>query len=110
LQADGSTLRENLLSAEKRGARRHPWMVVVDDAPTGLAYLFEIFAELSVARRHGMNGPDPIGFDQMYFWQLNSGFRLRGWERKLLVRVDAIWRRAQHKDYTGPKLDEPDGD
>lgn len=78
--------------------------------PTALSYLFEVFAELSTARRVGFSGPEPIGFDQLYFWQLASGFKLRAWERRLLLRIDSVWRRVQQKDYPGPKLGDHDGD
>jgi hypothetical protein len=109
-QEDGSTLRDTLSAAERVGARRHPWMVASDDVPTGLLYLFEIFAELNSMRRMGIAAAEPIGFDQMYHWQMVSGFRLRGWERKALERLDNLWRQSQLKDYKGPQPEADDGD
>lgn len=85
-------------------------MVIADDPPTDLLYLFEIFAELNQARRMGFNAPEPIGFDQMYYWQKLNGVTLRKWERQLLGRLDAVWLKTQQKDYSGPKPDTDDGD
>lgn len=91
------------------GARRHPWLEIADDAPTDLLYLFEIFAELNQSRRMGFNSPEPIGFDQMYYWQQLNGVTLRKWERKLIGRLDAVWLMTQQKNYSGPKPDTDDG-
>ena len=101
---------DNLLVVEKKTGKQHPWLAISNDAPTGLTYLYEIFAELSLSRRIGMSGAEPIGTDQIYFWQLASGFKLRAWERMLLARVDSLWRQVQQKDYKGPQLGDNDGD
>lgn len=84
-------------------------MVAADDQPTALFYLFEVFADLSGVRRYSMSGPEPIGFDQIYFWQLANGFPLRGWERKAIMAADVAWRRTQQSDYSGPDLGSGDG-
>ena len=92
------------------GARRHPWLVIADDPPTELLYLFDIFAELNTSRRMGFATPEPLGLDQVYYWQQLSGVTLRRWERRLLARVDNVWLLTQQKNYSGPKPDTDDGD
>ena len=109
-QKDGSTLRDNLLVVQRNTGKRHPLLVASDSQPTALEYLLEVFFELCGVRRSSTVGVEPIGFDQVYFWQLASGFRLHNWERKALMSADAVWRRAQHPSYAGPDLEDSDGD
>lgn len=109
-QDDGSTLRDNLSAAERVGARPHPLMVAAAETPDALLYLFEIFAELNGVRRVGFTGVEPLGFDQIHYWQQATGMKLRAWERRLLLRVDMLWRVMQDKKYPGPKLGEDHGD
>jgi hypothetical protein len=109
-QKDKSTLRDNLETVERRTGRRHPLLSAAEDQPTALEYLFEVFADLSGVRRYSMSGPEPIGFDQIYFWQLANGFPLHKWERKAIIAADAAWRRTQQPDYSGPDLGADNGD
>lgn len=84
--------------------------MVSADAPTGLAYLYDVYAELSMGRRQGLAGVEPLSFEQLYFWQKASGFKLREWERKTLLLIDLKYRDVMRKEYPGPKLDTDDAD
>lgn len=39
-----------------------------------------------------MNGPQPIGFDDVTFFQAAYRMRLKEWETDALFALDAIWR------------------
>jgi hypothetical protein len=62
------------------------------ETPTRFMYLFEAFVDLCRVRRAGFAAPEPIGLDQIYYWQKTIGIPLQRWEIDVLYRLDALWR------------------
>ncbi|HET9023683.1 MAG TPA: hypothetical protein VFN64_03865 [Burkholderiaceae bacterium] len=62
------------------------------EAPTRLMYLFYAFVELCRSRRSGFNGPEALGYDQIYYWSLTIGYPLLRWEVDVIYRIDGLWR------------------
>lgn len=63
-----------------------------------------------MGRRPALTGLEPLSFEQVYFWQKASGFKLHEWERKTLLLMDLKFRDVMRKEYPGPKLDTDDVD
>jgi hypothetical protein len=57
--------------------------------PPGMAYLFDWFLELDVARGSSGFGPNPIGYGEMEAWSRLTGRLLLPWEVVTLRHLDS---------------------
>lgn len=71
------------------------------DAPTRLLYMWEAYVQITLSRRSGFSGAEPIGYDQIYYWQQIERFKLTRDERTLLYKIDDVWCEVTTKDGNG---------
>lgn len=91
-QKDGAPLLDHLRSIPE-AARNDEVRELLRErpAPTRMLYLWDAFCQLARSRRAGFSGPEPLGLDQVYYWQLVFGNRLHAWEIDVIYRIDALW-------------------
>lgn len=98
-QTDGASLRDHLLAIPERMRNDEVRELLAErETPTRLFYLFEAFIDLQRARRSGFAAPEPIGYDQLYYWQRTVGYPLRRWEVDVIYRIDAAWLKMVSDD------------
>ena len=81
----GVTLREHLEQVERQTGER-PDELNTPPTPRRMEYLFDIFAELSEARRE-----DPIGYQAIESYTRLNGISLAWWEVEAVRRIDRAW-------------------
>lgn len=88
-QSDGATLRQHLQMVAARGGevdpRLHP-----PPLPYEVRWLWDMFAQLSFARRTGGFGVSPLAIADIEAWCRLNGVRLTPWEFDTLLAVDAV--------------------
>lgn len=60
--------------------------------PPLAAHLWEWWLELAETRTSSGFGPNPITRHDVHAWEADENRRLRSWERRLIFRIDALWR------------------
>lgn len=56
------------------------------------------YLRLASARKSGINGAEPIGDAEIWYWQKNSGERLTSKEVDILISMDGAYRTAIHEE------------
>lgn len=87
---------ENLKIPYERWAPRHKELMRPRDVPW-LRHLWEVWCELGKRRRSGMNGAEPIGFDQVVYWQQLYNRHLELWEIQAVFAIEDEWYRIVNK-------------
>lgn len=68
------------------------------DPPEDCAWLWDWFWELSSARRHGPNGPDPITYHDILVWSQMTGNQLLREEIGIIRSMDDAFLGALAKE------------
>jgi hypothetical protein len=106
----GATRRQHLLGAWRNSGRR-PDALDTPAPPDALAYLFDWFLDLAVARSAGMSEPAPIAWAELQAWAQLHGRVLRPWQAQLLRTLDRLWIdtwRAGRPKAAAPRNDDDD--
>jgi hypothetical protein len=59
-----------------------------------MGWLWEVFTDLSSARRAGMSGPEPIAYSEMWAWSQLYGHEFSPWDIDTLRSLDSAWLKA----------------
>jgi len=97
---DGSTERDHLLAAARKGNESAQEDLHVPDAPETLAYLIEWAFILCGRSGASMDGLAPLSFTTIESWSRLTGIYPDPLEVKALIELDAVIRK--------PERDEPE--
>lgn len=87
----GHSQRDHLTAVWKKTGRRPPELIPPPVNRSAL-YLMEWFSEISAGRSWGDAGPHPIGPREFLAFSQLNGLRMKHWERRAIMQIDAAWR------------------
>ena len=59
--------------------------------PELMAYLFDVFNDISRTRNSNGSGPNSISYQEILAWQSLYVMKLKGWEIDVLLAIDHLW-------------------
>ena len=75
-----------------RAGRKPPEALTGPEIPDEVAYLWQWFCELDLARRYGKLGPDPISYSEIGAWAALTDRQPLPHEVEALVMIDLAMR------------------
>tara|TARA_R110000796_G_C14320845_1_gene407804 strand:+ start:275 stop:541 length:267 start_codon:yes stop_codon:yes gene_type:complete len=66
--------------------------------PDIASHLWSTFIQLHKGRTYGMNGPNPISEQGLYYWSKRSGITLAYWEIEIMQSLDNLWMEITSKE------------
>jgi len=86
----GVTRREHFKQVKAWGELEPPV-----EFPQLLIHIWDTFVELHSARGSNGMGPNPIGYEDAYYWSKVTGVPLSYWEIATIKRLDNKWMNVQ---------------
>jgi len=88
---NGITQREHLEQVEKQIGHPPKELVNPYDPPSLLMHVWSAFCNLSLARTAGLNGPNPITYQEIESWMRLTGTPLEPYEIEMVKRLDGVF-------------------
>ena len=92
---DGSSLYNNLIAVEGMGEQVPELQAFKElEYPDDLIVCYQRFLEIGRRRSFGMNGPDPLSWQEIHSWIQVSSTPLNRLEAKIITELDEIWMKV----------------
>ena len=92
---DGATKLEHLEQVERQTGRT-PQELEGPDFPFSTEYLWSAFLSLSVSRTMGLNGPNPITYEEIRAWKELTHTPLSSRDVEAIKRLDLVYLRVMN--------------
>ncbi|HEY9819107.1 MAG TPA: hypothetical protein V6D20_25340 [Candidatus Obscuribacterales bacterium] len=89
----GITLREHLEQVEKQ-TRKTPKELMGPEFPSEVSHIWSAFILLNQSRTAGLNGPNPITYEQIKAWKELTETPISAWEIEAIRKLDTVFLRV----------------
>jgi hypothetical protein len=87
---EGVPLRLHLEQEEKVTGVA-PEELRLPDFPDVARHVWDHFLSIHQGRSYGINGPNPISFQDIHFWSQLTGWTLSPWEVSTIKKLDVVF-------------------